>query len=69
MPSWARAGVAGVRDYRVYYIDESGRVVRREVLRCENDERAVALLEQPRGEPVVELWDLGRLVTRIDARL
>ncbi|HEX6860050.1 MAG TPA: hypothetical protein VF138_07625 [Caulobacteraceae bacterium] len=57
-----------MRDYRVYYLDENGKVVRREVLRCENDDRAIALLDQPRPEPVVELWDLGRLVTRMDGR-
>ncbi|MGE5565073.1 MAG: hypothetical protein ACM3YN_02795 [Parcubacteria group bacterium] len=55
-----------MRDYRVYYLDENGRVVRRESLRCESDEQAVALLDGPRKEPVVELWDLGRLVRRID---
>ena len=57
-----------MRDYRVYYLDENGRVLRREVLRSENDERAIALLDRPREEPVVELWDLGRLVKRIDAK-
>lgn len=57
-----------MRDYRVYYLDERGRVLRREVLRSDNDERAIAILDQPRSEPVVELWDLGRLVKRIDSR-
>ena len=55
-----------MRDYRVYYLDEGGRVVRRETLRCESDEQALAVLEAPRSEPVVELWDLGRLVKRMD---
>jgi hypothetical protein len=50
----------------VYYLDEGGRVVRREALRCESDEQALAVLEAPRSEPVVELWDLGRLVKRLD---
>ena len=61
------AGV-GVRDYRVYYLDDSGRVLRREVLRAENDERAIAMLDQPRPEQIVELWDLGRLVKRIGGK-
>jgi hypothetical protein len=59
-------GSGRVRDYRVYYLDEGGRVVRRETLRCESDDKALALLEAPRKEPVVELWDLGRLVKRLD---
>jgi hypothetical protein len=59
---WERA----VREYRVYYLAEGGRVVRRETLRCESDDKALALLEAPRNEPVVELWDLGRLVKRLD---
>jgi hypothetical protein len=57
-----------VRDYRVYYLDENGRVLRREVLRSENDERAMAMIEKPRAEAAVELWDLGRLVKRFDGR-
>lgn len=57
-----------MRDYRVYYLDENGRVLRREALRCNSDEQAIALLDQPRPEPVVELWDLGRLVKRLDGR-
>lgn len=59
-------GSGRVRDYRVYYLDEGGRVVRRETLRCESDDKALALLEAPRKEPVAELWDLGRLVKRLD---
>lgn len=57
-----------MRDYRVYYLNESGRVVRRETIRCESDERALALLDAPRKEPIVELWDLGRLVKRLDGQ-
>ena len=57
-----------MRDYRAYYLDENGRVVRRETMRCETDEHALALLDQPREEAAVELWDLGRLVTRVEAR-
>jgi hypothetical protein len=59
-------GSGRVRDYRVYYLDEGGRVVRRETLRCESDDKALAVLAAPRKEPVVELWDLGRLVKRLD---
>jgi hypothetical protein len=59
-------GEWAVRDYRVYYLDDGGRVVRRETLRCESDDKALALLDAPRKEPVVELWDLGRLVKRLD---
>lgn len=57
-----------MRDYRVYYLDANGRVLRREVLRAENDARAIALVSQPHTEAAVELWDLGRLVKRIDGR-
>ena len=57
-----------MRDYRVYYLDANGRVLRREVLRAENDERAVAMIDGPHPEAAVELWDLGRLVKRIDGR-
>lgn len=61
-----RIGERALRDYRVYYLDEGGRVVRRETLRCESDEKALALLDAPRKEPVAELWELGRLVKRIE---
>ena len=54
----------GVRDYRVYYLDHTGRIIRREPLRAENDERAIALLDGPRQEPGVELWEQGRLVLK-----
>ena len=57
-----------MRDYRVYYLDEGGRVVRRETLRCKSDDQALALLDTPRPEPVAELWDLGRLVKRLDGQ-
>lgn len=56
-----------LRDYRVYYLDAGGRVIRREALRSESDERAVAMLEKP-GSGVVELWELGRLVIRLEGR-
>jgi hypothetical protein len=54
-----------LRDYRVYYLDANGRVLRREALLSESDERAIALLEQSRSHPVIELWELGRFVKRI----
>ena len=55
-----------MRDYRVYYLDGGGRVVRRETIRCESDEKALVLLDAPRKEPTIELWELGRLVKRIE---
>jgi hypothetical protein len=64
--AWAGNGL--VRDYRVYYLDANGRVLRREVLRSENDERAIAMVAPPREEAAVELWNLGRLVKRFDGR-
>ena len=62
----AQKGVAAVRDYRVYYLDANGRVVRREALRSANDEHALARLDPPRQNAVVELWELGRLVKRLE---
>lgn len=55
-----------MRDYRVYYLDAGGRVFRRETVRCENDDWALVRLERPRPNGSVELWELGRLVKRID---
>ena len=56
-----------MRDYRVYYLDGRGRVFRREALRCANDELALARLDPPRAAGSVELWELGRLVKRLEA--
>ena len=55
-----------MRDYRVYYLDANGRVARREALRCASDEHALARLDPPRQNAVVELWELGRLVKRLE---
>lgn len=60
-------GKAPLRDYRVYYLDARGRVFRREAMRCATDELALARLDPPRSEGAVELWELGRLVKRLDA--
>lgn len=56
-----------MRDYRVYYLDARGRVFRREAIRCANDELALSRLDPPRAQGAVELWELGRLVKRLDA--
>ena len=53
-----------MRDYRIYYLDRTGRITRREPLRAENDERAIALLEDARQEHAIELWEQGRLVLK-----
>lgn len=53
-----------MRDYRIYYVDRGGRITRREALRAENDERAIARLDHRREEPGVELWEQGRLVLK-----
>ena len=55
-----------MRDYRVYHLDANGRVVRREALRCATDELALARLDPPRRYAAVELWELGRLVKRLE---
>ena len=55
-----------LRDYRVYYLDATGRVFRREAIRCANDQLALARLDVMRVHGAVELWELGRLVKRLD---
>lgn len=56
-----------MRDYRVYYLDANGRVFRREAIRCASDELALARLDPPRSSGAVELWELGRLVKRLES--
>ena len=55
-----------MRDYRVYYLDANGRIFRRESIRCPNDDHALARLDPPRPKDTVELWELGRLVKRLE---
>jgi hypothetical protein len=62
-----QTGSGRLRDYRVYYLDANGRVFRRESIRCANDELALARLDRPRANAAVELWELGRLVKRLES--
>lgn len=55
-----------MRDYRIYYLDVNGRIVRREAIRSDTDEHALARLDPPRQNAAVELWELGRLVKRLE---
>jgi hypothetical protein len=56
-----------VKNYRVYFAQEGGRLELGESFVCASDEEALARARQARPPPgcVVELWEGGRLVARL----
>jgi hypothetical protein len=55
-------------DYQLYHLDSSGHIDRPpDGFACENDEAAIAKAKQLVDGHDVELWDLDRLVVRLES--
>jgi hypothetical protein len=55
-------------EYRAYFIRLDGQIIRQTPLICTDDAEAIALAKQLAGGYVIELWNGGRLVTRLEAK-
>lgn len=51
--------------YRLYFLDERGRIVRPLDLECDTDQQALTLAREHRRQHGMELWQGTRLVGRI----
>jgi hypothetical protein len=59
----------GKRIYRIYRLDEQGRVTAPPVeLYCSNDEEAIERAKQLLDEVDLEIWNLARFVRRLKHR-
>jgi hypothetical protein len=58
----------GVRDYRLFRLDESNHVIHRADFEAENDTAAVAYAREHHPNSACELWELGRKVAVISVR-
>jgi hypothetical protein len=54
-------------DYRVYLLDDDGRLLAREDIIAENDEGAVLLATQLHNGHAIEVWQCDRRVALIEA--
>lgn len=55
-----------MRDYRLYKIDNAGRIVSAPaILHCEDDDTALVTAQQYLDECAIEIWDAGRRVAFI----
>lgn len=56
--------MAGPLDYRLYLLDQEGRILRAEVIRCAGDKEAVTLAREraARGLYATELWLRSRRI-------
>jgi hypothetical protein len=55
-----------VASYRVYFLNEKGRIVRALELACQTDEEAVEQTRQLVDGQAVELWERARLIGRFE---
>jgi len=53
--------------YRLYFLDEQGRINRALDLECADDEEAVSRVSEHRYQYGLELWEGARLVKRFPA--
>jgi hypothetical protein len=51
-----------VADYRLYFLDEAGRIQQGVDLECATDEEAIEVAEQHRDGHDLELWSGARVV-------
>jgi hypothetical protein len=65
---WAGIGPGGcgVASYRVYFLNDKGRIVRAIELASQTDEEAVEQTRQLVDGQAVELWERARLIGRFD---
>jgi hypothetical protein len=56
-----------MQSYQIFVLDELGRQMQPQALIfCENDTEAIERAKALAGEQIVELWDGGRMVMRIE---
>jgi hypothetical protein len=60
--SMAALSGADVGDYRLFFLDDAGHIVRALALQCTDDAEATAWAEALGADQAVELWQLGRRV-------
>jgi hypothetical protein len=52
--------------YRLYFLNDAGRLIRRESISAGSNEEAIAIVDwSPLQAPVMELWIGGELVKRL----
>ncbi len=56
-----------MRDYRLYFLDNSDHVRRAVDLQCEDDDHAIANAVEHAHPHARELWELSRLVRRFES--
>ena len=57
-----------LRNYRVYSVDGAGKIVSADWVEAEDDAHALREAEQRLDGVALEVWDLQRLVGRIESR-
>jgi hypothetical protein len=62
-------GVGPVNEHRLYFMDATGHVRRAVELEGADDDEAIALAAQYVDDEDLELWQRGRMVKKIPARL
>jgi hypothetical protein len=55
-------------EYRVYIIGAHGRIMSRIDIECADDDAAIEAAMQHVGSHYIELWQRGRLVTKLDRK-
>ena len=57
-----------MKTYRLCFVTPEGRIDTAHEITCADDFDALAEAERAAGNHVVEVWDGGRLVVRVDAK-
>ena len=55
-----------MREYRLYFLDKDDHVLRAVDLTCDDDGEAIAASAEHRHSHAKELWELARLVCRLE---
>jgi hypothetical protein len=56
-----------VADYRLYFLDGKGRIVRVVPFSAQSDKAAIERAASERGGATIELWERGRLIKVFDS--
>lgn len=60
-------GDPAARDYRIFFLDSSGKIVGSDVFPAADDAVAVVIARAMDGSSDRELWEAGRLIARLPA--
>jgi hypothetical protein len=62
-PASRKGSHPAVREYRVYFVDRTGRINRpAKIIQCADDQAAIEGAQQFIDRYDIEVWELGRLV-------